>query len=480
MRFVDPSQIKDGYDAVVIGSGFGSIFFLKTFLERRKKARVLVLEWGPHHTHAWQIENNKNSDIDSDTAAINNSGKPWVFHVGLGGGTNCWWALSPRLHPTDFNLKTRYGVGEDWPLSYDDLLPYYREAEQVMLVAGPDDINQEWPDTPSYPMPAHNFTSADRLLKAAMPDKHFAMPCARLSKAHNGRPACCATAHCRLCPGDSKFSALNTMEAVLQDPRVDLCIGAKVDRLDVDGDVVRAVRFTSGGKDFIARGDLVVLGANAIYSPFILMKSGVGGHGLGRYLAEKLYAHVEVYTKDLNHFDGGTATTGINTSWLDGPHRAERGSVAVLIENRFAYGVRPEFGRWRNVVPLSLYVEDIPQERNGISIGDGDKPVIEPFQFSDYAHKSLDWAVANLPELLSALPVEAVHFREIMGSASHIQCTTRMGTSIENSVVDRDLLHHSVRNLMVVGNSVFPTTGSVNPSLTTAALSMRAAHRVTT
>lgn len=479
MRFVEATALNDTYDAVVVGSGFGSLFFIQGFLRKRPKAKMLILEWGRFNSHIWQVENGRNSDIPEESAVDNRSGKHWTYTIGVGGGTNCWWAQSPRLHPTDFALRTKYGVGQDWPLSYDDLVPYYSDAERTIRVAGPDDISTVWSDTPAYPLPPHNMTTADRLMKAAMPDRHFVVPNARLSRPVDGRSACCATSNCGLCPIDAKFTAENSLGSILNHPQVDICTSAKVERFDVQAGRVKRAMFTQGEREFSASGDLFVLGANALHSPFILLRSDIGGHGVGRYLSEKVLVKFEVHLKGLKHFDGGTATTCFNTSLLDGEHRRTRGAVAVYFENRFYYGLRPEFGRWREILPLSVYIEDIPQEANAVTVGSGNVPLLAHFSFSDYAKNSIAATVGALPKLLSSLPVEDVHYRGYWPTLGHIQGTTRMGLSSADSVVDRDLLHHTLRNLVIVGSSTFPTTGSVNISNTVAALSLRSADRLT-
>lgn len=479
MRFVEATALKGPYDAVVVGSGFGSLFFVQGFLRNRPKARVLILEWGRFHPHQWQIQNGRNSEISDQDAIDNRSGKHWTFNIGVGGGTNCWWAQSPRFHPTDFALRTKYGVGVDWPVSYDDLVPYYSDAERTMMIAGPSDIGTVWHGTPAYPLPPHKMTTIDGMMKAVMPDRHFVVPNARLSRPVAGRAACCATSNCSLCPVDAKLTAENTLDSILSHPQLDICMSAKVERLDTEAGRVKRVLFKQGEREFTVSGDLYVLGANAFYSPFILLRSGIGGPHVGRYLSEKALVKFEVYLKGLKHFDGGTATTCLNTSLLDGEHRRTRGGVTLYFENRFYYGLRPEFGRWRELLPITCYVEDIPQASNAVTVGSGDKPVLESFAFSDYALKSIDATAEALPKLLSHLPVEDIRYRGYWPTLGHIQGTTRMGLSSADSVVDRDLVHHTLRNLVIVGSSTMPSTGSVNVSLTVAALSLRSADRLT-
>jgi choline dehydrogenase-like flavoprotein len=106
-------------------------------------------------------------------------------------------------------------------------------------------------------------------------------------------------------------------------------------------------------------------------------------------------------------------------------------------------------------------------------------PLLESFSYTEYAKKSIGAMLDALPEILRPLPVESIELKEMVPATGHIQCTTRMGSSSDDSVVDRDLVHHTLRNLIIVGSSTFPTTGSVNPSLTIAALSLRAADRLT-
>lgn len=480
MKVIDPDVLTDGqYDHIVIGSGFGSSFYLHGLLQSDRVQRVLVLEWGDHHSPAWQLEHRRNSAVESRTTyGQRDDQKPWDFTIGFGGGTNCWWAQTPRLHPSDFALNSRYGVGTDWPLGYDDLAPYYAGAEAVMAVSGDPDLSQIYPGAAPYPQPPHVLTTADRLLKVARPDRHFAAPTARARVATAQRPACCATGSCRLCPVGAKFTVHNGMDHVYGDPRVEVALKARVDHLETSARHVTGVVFEHGGRLRRVSADHVVLGANAIHSPAILLRSGIDAGGVGRGLCEQLAFSVEVLLDGIDHFDGSTVTTGMNTGLLDGGFRSEAGAALVYVLNDWLFGLRAERGRLRQTMPLMVIVEDLPQEANRVSVSaDDGRPVLAHGDYSAYARRGAERALARLPELLAALPVEGIRFGHWQDTGAHLQCTLRMGADPATSVVDPELVHHRYRNLTVVGTAVLPTCPSANPSLTAAALALRAAER---
>jgi choline dehydrogenase-like flavoprotein len=95
---------------------------------------------------------------------------------------------------------------------------------------------------------------------------------------------------------------------------------------------------------------------------------------------------------------------------------------------------------------------------------------------SEYGLNGVKAALDKLPEVLRPLPVERIEVRQTDQIAVHLQGTLRMGTDPGESIVDAGQVHHDVRNLVVVGSSVFPTAGSAPPSLTVAAMSLRAAR----
>lgn len=463
------------YDVVIIGSGFGSSFYLHQLLERDPSARILVLEWGQHRSHDQQIAENRNTDIDPQDTFRTAADKVWDFTIGLGGGTNCWYAQTPRFHPSDFRLRSLYGVGQDWPVDYAELEPFYAKAEAIMAISGDPRMAAVLPRSTPFPQPPHRMSAPDRLMAEAQPDRHFAMPTARARLATDQRSACCASFRCRLCPVDAKFTLNNGLLHLYEHPSVDLALGAKVTRLETRGNVVVGAVVESGGREVRVAGDRFVLGANAIHSPAILHRSGMADAMTGAGLNESYGCNVEVLLDGLDNFDGSTITTGLNYGLYDGDHRKEAGAALAYFDNRWTHGLRTEPGRLRQTLPVMIVVEEAVENASRVAVDAAGNVVVSYPGTSAYARRGQERALAKLPELLAPLPVEDIVWRSQRPTESHLQGTLRMGSDPAHSVVDAGLVHHRYRNLTVVGTATFPTCGIANPSLTAAALSLRAA-----
>jgi choline dehydrogenase-like flavoprotein len=471
----------DYFDLVLVGSGFASTFFLHRYLARtRHPVRVLVLERGEVREHRWQLAHRDQIEDEArGSVDVRQSSKRWTFRLAFGGSSNCWWACTPRFLPEDFRLRSTYGVGRDWPLTYDDLEEYYSAAEALMSVSGPDD-GPPFPRSRPYPLPPHHFSDPDRLLKRRFPDAFFNQPTARPSRAlESGRPRCCASGVCGRCPIDSKFTILNSLAGVYRDPRVTLTSGATVTALDVSNDRVRGVHFQHAGSRQSVRADLVGLGANALFNPFLLLRSGLADGNAGQGLLEQVSVNVMVDLDGIDNFQGSTSITGSGYMLYAGAHRRER--AAALMESWNVPLLRDERGKWRRRLRLKFIFEDLPQLENQVVAADATRPAIHYARHSSYAQRGLDHLESDLSHVLEALPVERYQIvrPDALTTEGHILGTTVMGTDAADSVVDRDLVHHRVRNLLVLGGSVFPTISPANPTLTICALSLRAADRVT-
>lgn len=470
----------DSYTLIVAGTGFASAFFLSRYLERAgRDVRVLVLERGARLDHRTQIERFDDYAADAAKAIDNrNPQKPWIFATLFGGGSNYWLGNTPRFLPADFAMATRYGVGVDWPLSYDDLEADYGEAEVRLAVAGASDASPV-PRSRPYPQPAHGWSEPEARLAAAHPGHFFPLPSARPTRRTERRPACCGNGYCDRCPIDAKFTVLNEMESVFRDPRVTLETGAPLLSIDATGGVARSVRYRTGDGERSARTELVALGANALFNAHLLLRSGLDDGRVGRGLCEQHGVVVDVRLRGLDGFQGTTSQTGHGYMLYDGEHRRER--AAALIETWNVPVLRPEHGRWRERLLLKAIFEEVPDERSRVELDPAapDRPVVRYAGLSPYVRRSAARLRSDLEKALASLPVEAIEIHENpTPSEAHLLCTTPMGDDPRTSVVDRDLVHHRVRNLLVLGSGAFPTGSPANPTLTLCALSLRAADRL--
>jgi choline dehydrogenase-like flavoprotein len=122
-----------------------------------------------------------------------------------------------------------------------------------------------------------------------------------------------------------------------------------------------------------------------------------------------------------------------------------------------------------------VVVEDLLEPGNKVVMGRNGTPQVEYAGPSEYAKLGLQRALEKLPTLLAPLPVERIEFRSHRPTESHLQGTLRMGSDPASSVIDAKMIHHRWKNLTVVGSATFPSCSCANPSLTVAALSLRAA-----
>ena len=483
MRSLSVNQMPAAADLVLVGTGFATSFFLAELLTRaRADLRVVVLERGAHYSHQDRIERRGQPEFDADTyhRTSGDPDKRWRFSLGFGGSSNCWTGNTPRMLPADFEMHTRFGQGRDWPFSYDDLAPYYLQAERMMQIAGAR--NSLAPADAPFPLPPHRPSLPEVELAKAWPGQFGPMPTARASIATATRPQCCANGVCNLCPLQAKFTIMGDLAAPYDDQRVTCVFGCEATKVLTTAGAARSVawRAPDGSEGEIA-ADHIVLGANGLFNAAILKQSGDPSFLTGKRLHEQLGVTGRVYLDGMDNYQGSTYGIGY-PFWTDEDRRREKG--AALIETRSVGRMRTEPGRWRQIMPIRLVIEDLPDERNDVRIetapvsGKPSLPVAHFEGIGDYARKALASAEADLARFFAPLPVEAIELDSPAPTESHIQGTTVMGNDPATSVTDEDGLHHLWRDLRVLGSSLFPTGSPANPTLTLSAHALRAAERM--
>ncbi len=460
------------WDLVIAGTSFAAMFFARHLPPRlAERGQILFVEKGPLRPHSTQIDERLVAQEDA-VAQRNHSGheKKWTAHTLFGGNSNCWWGCAPRLHPDDFRLRSRHGVGMDWPLGYDDLEPYYGAVEEAMDLSG-GGSDHLLPRSRPFPSPPHAPTLTDVALRRHSPD-WFAQPTARSTG--GTRAKCCANGVCGLCPIDSKFTVLNGM-AGFDRPNHHYLLDTELRAVTIaNGRAQGALLRQAGGAEAEIAADLVALGANALYNAAILLRSGVENPALGRHLHEQISRDVRVEI-DQPGYRGGTSITGHGYGLYAGEHRREAG--AVLMENwNTTPFLRLEPRKWTHSLHLKLIVEDLPRAENRVVLVD-DEPVIEWHGHDPYAEAGMRRALAQLPKMLP-FAVEKIDPLPLAPTEHHIQGTTRMAKSAADGVVDADLRTFAASNLLALGSGAFPSCSPANPTLTLSALSARAAERL--
>jgi len=485
LRLLSVNRMPAAADLVLVGTGFATSFFLAEVLARaRADLAIVVLERGAQYTHQDRIDRAGAPEFDADSY-YRGSGDPdkkWRFSLGFGGSSNCWTGNTPRMLPADFEMQTRFEQGRDWPFSYDDLAPYYLKAERMMQIAGAR--NSLAPAEEPFPLLPHRPSLPEVALAKAWPGQFGPMPTARASAATATRPQCCANGVCNLCPVQAKFTIIGDLASPYDDPRVNCVFGCEVTNVLTKGGAARSVAWrTTDGREGEIAADHIVLGANGLFNAAILKQSGDPSPLTGRRLHEQLGVTGRVYLDGMDSYQGSTYVTGIGYPlWTDEGRRRDKG--AALIETRSIGRMRAAPGRWRQIMPIRLVIEDLPEERNEVRVekrvGAGEVPLpVAHFEgIGDYARRALASAEDDLAGFFAALPVEEIELDKPAPTESHIQGTTVMGNDPASSVTDQDGLHHHWRNLRILGSSLFPTGSPANPTLTLSAHALRAAERM--
>lgn len=474
------------YDLIVVGTGFASSFFLKKALSKPgfKQKKILVLEKGHFYPHAERLKVEKGeyssyqkySSLWQDNINNLNEKKVWQFTTAYGGSSNCWWGCTPRFMPNDFRLKSRYGIGQDWPLTYDELDPYYYEAEDIMSVAGPE--MTPFPRNGKYPLPPHTFSPVDKILHKKYGNQYISQPTARASRQLSHRNGCLAYSTCHTCPVNAKFTIENGNMGVYEDPRVEILYGCNVYSLEIIGNIVRKVLFQKDGIEMSVSGEVIALGANPFFNSNILLNAGDLNPLTGRGIGEQLGMQVQIYLDDLKNVGGSSWVNANGYMLYDGNHRMD--FAACLIEvNNAPYFIRVERGKHLNVASFRMVFEDLPLNSNYVAAtANKFKPEIHFKERSNYALKGIENMKVKLPEVLSCLPVEKIIYGNTEPNEGHIIGGTRMSKDIKSGVVDKYMVHHQYRNLFVLGAGAFTTYSPANPTLTLSAMSLLAADKV--
>lgn len=538
----------DIFDAIIIGAGGGGgvaawelaragwrVLLLErgrtqTFAEtghhelRSQRTTVLGNAFGPddqRHVRLRQGPNNEWLKVLPSEGAYNN------IAAVVGGGTLSYGAMAWRFLPKDFRMRSTYGAPpdstlEDWPLTYDELAPYYDKAEWEIGVSGKAGANPfEGARAKGYPMPPLPFNREAAVLAPAARKlglHPFPIPMAINSVPYQGRPACIQCPHCVgfQCEVDAKSSTYATViRRAIATGNCQLrteCVASRVIVND-KGQATGVEYFNPSGQPVTQSARVVILAASATETARLLLLSKTKQHpnGLGNrhgWVGRNLQGHAYsgafgLFAEEL--YDGlGPAARIAACDYSHGNPGIRGGAMLanefIRLPYLFARSVRPpgaprwgqahkDFQRryYKRSMGLKGPVQEMPRWENRVELDPTvrDHWGIPVLRISGTKHpedlKTGRFIAEKAAEWLRAAGAQEV-FLSVTGpgvsGGQHQAGTARMAADEKLGAVDRDCRVFGVDNLYVADGSVHVTNGGFNPSLTIQALAYRTAERI--
>jgi glucose dehydrogenase len=513
-------------DADVVIVGAGAAGGILAYELGAKGVRVAVIESGPRHDFAQRgayvkrylrHENPWDSRLEGQDRHTVASFPGYTLDGGrvrgIGGSTLHWEGYAMRFHESDFRMRSLYGVGDDWPIGYADLEPYYARAESALGVAGTDDDPFASPRSTPFPLPAFAFSHSDQLFAPACKDLGISMqhlPQARNSVPYNGRAACRGCGTCNVCPSGAKASIdLTHIPAAERTGRVRIVTEATVLRLELDGAnrVAYAVYAHADRVERRMTGRVFVLAAGAVENARLLLHSrshefpqGLANRSgtVGSYfmahpgadisgrMPERVYPYrIGFSTAMSRQFAIGSGRSRIGAFVLEfrnsaGPTPEGIAVASGLTGDALRRRVREQFGHW---LAIRVQCEPLANPANAIAVAPklhdyfGSPAPSITYRIGSYERQAIEEGTRVARAILSGLGAKEIRVSG-PGVMAHQMGTHRMGTDPSTSVVAPDLRAHDVANLYVVGAGAFVTASASPPTLTIAALAIRASERI--
>lgn len=496
-------DLSDSSVVVVIGSGAGGGTVANELAQ--KGIDVVCLEAGPRLGL---------SDIVNDPFAMHlkmswldkRLGAPTWLCKTVGGTTVRWSGITPRFQEHEFRPLTTYGRLDDtssidWPITLDELAPYYEKAEDKMGVSG------------THGIPPSAETNEYKVLKAAARKvgyrKYTSARAAINPVARDGRPGCRQIGFCWSgCAIGAKWSTLYTeipkAEATDHFELRTASMAVKINH-DESGNVTAVVYADAAGELHEQKARAVCVAGNVIETTRILHNSatsmfpdGLGnssGH-LGRnYMRHFTKTSIAIMPGAVN-FHRGTRQSGlIFDEQIHDPGRGFAGGYLIETAATDPLGIAQSIGGWgtRTTEYLENYTnlaaawvtgEDPPQASNRIVFHETERdqyglpvPVVN-YEFHANSHAMHEHAAKACESLLKSVGGRKVNAEKGGGGGCHNMGVARMSADPADGVTNRWGQSHDIPNLFVSDGSVFASSAAANPTLTIVALAIRQADHI--
>jgi choline dehydrogenase-like flavoprotein len=504
------------YDVIIIGSGAGGGTLAYRLAPSGK--RILLVERGdflPREKQNWETQSvvleGRYDNAENWLDPAGREFKPGQ-HYFVGGNTKFYGAALLRLRQEDFGeVRHHGGVSPAWPIEYDELEPYYTEAEYLYHVHGNrgEDPTEPWASRP-YPFPAVSHEAriqqlSDDLKKLG--HQPFMLPVGIMLDERDPQKSRCI--RCSTCDGfpclvNAKADAhVVCVEPALEHPNVSIMTNAYVSRLETDqrGGAVSRVHVERNGEKIELSADIVVVSCGAINSAALMLRSASDKHpnGLANssdQVGRNYMSHLNSVLIAISRCENPTIfqkTLGLNDFYFaskewDFP-MGHISFVGKFDRNIFAAGapsVTPGFTleyMARHSLDFWLTSEDLPDADNRVTLTKDGRIQLHYQPNNLEGHNRLTAKLKSLLKHINCtehlIPMNAyIGKRMPLAKVAHQNGTMRFGHDSRQSVLDANCKAHDLDNLYVVDGSFFPSSAAVNPGLTIMANALRVADHL--
>lgn len=439
-------------------------------------------------------------DTDSPIAVCN--------YNAVGGSTILYSGHFPRFQPRDFKIQSYDGLYEDWPISYEELKPYFELNEKEMSVSGLVG-DPKYPDIEEL-LPPVPIGKTGELVGKAFNQKgwHWWPSYSAIStKSVRGRDSCINLGPCNTgCPQGAKSSTDITYIARAKQMGLVLLTECSVDSVIVEkGTAKGVVYFNSKGirKELLANG--IILAASAIGTPRLLLNSrnndgerGVANSSglVGKNLMIHPLGYVEgVFEQELDtdigpqgcmiysleHYrSNGDFDLGYMMHVLRGTGPIET-ALSALSRRKLKFGksLESDFQKfYKKQLSISVICDDLPSVDNRVELSDkvdrfGTPGVSVKYQVSENTMKMMKDGMSKAKEVLKLAGANKTYaYGPVRNTGWHLMGTCKMGSDPQTSVVNPKGETHDVKGLYIVDSSCFVTGSCVNPANTIQAVAL--------
>lgn len=506
------------YDVIIIGTGAGGGTLAYHMASSGKQ--ILILERGdyvPRETDNWNPQAvNVDAKYNTKESWLDKDGKELHPHTNyyVGGNTKFYGAALFRLRKEDFGeLRHHGGISPSWPINYDDLEPYYLQAEYLYQVHGNrGEDPTEPPASGAYPWPAISHEARIEQLSedfVRLGLKPFHVPLGVMldeKEPHFSRCIRCGTCDGFPCLLHAKSdSQVLCVDKAIQYPGVTLLTRSFAKRLETDssGREVRQVVVERNGTVETYSGNIVVVSCGAINSSALLLRSANAKHpnGLANssdVVGRHYMGHTNSVLMAVSKCPNPTVfqkTLGLNDFYFGSEdwnypmgHISFVGKLDAVTLRAGAPAITPNFTlelMAKHSLDFWLTSEDLPDPNNRVTVDRHGQIVLTYIPNNLEAHERLQ---AKLKEAMKQTGCKMhghkchkglfarnlfVGQRIPLAGVAHQNGTIRFGRDPKSSALDVNCKAHDLDNLYVVDGSFFPSSAAVNPALTIMANALR-------